>query len=227
MSSSRRWFVSLLSPIALCMITCRPATSTIQRVVPNENRVAAGVLRSDTLVIHLEAREGRWFPDGDDGPSGVMPMFAEEGQAPLNPGPLIRVPTGTIIHATVRNSLRDSTLMVVGLSTRPGALADSIHVPPGAMRELTFPAGVPGTYFYWGTTTDTPVQDRNGIDSQLHGAFIVDSVGAVAPDRIFVLGSMTGLADTLGSRELRVINGLSWPHTERFTYTAGDTIRWR
>lgn len=187
MRRSRRWVVLVLSPVALCMATCRPATSIIQRVVPNDNRVAAGALRNGILVIHLEAREGRWFPDGDDGPGAVMPMFAEEGQAPLNPGPLIRVPTGTIIQASVRNSLRDSTLIVVGLSTRPGALADSIHVRPGATRELTFPAGAPGTYFYWATTTDTPVQDRNGIDSQLHGAFIVDSAGAVLPDRIFVL----------------------------------------
>jgi FtsP/CotA-like multicopper oxidase with cupredoxin domain len=27
--------------------------------------------------------------------------------------------------------------------------------------------------------------------------------------------------------QLRVINGLSWPHTERLSYTVGDTVRWR
>jgi hypothetical protein len=45
---------------------------------------------------------------------------------------------------------------------------------------------------------------------------------------VFVLGSWTGRPDRSGfNPELRVINGVSWPHTERLTYTAGDTIRWR
>ena len=83
-------------------------------------------------------------------------------------------------------------------------------------------AGKPnGPYRYY-------VGDRNGIDSQLHGAFIVDSTGPAPNDRVFVLGSWTGPPDKDSiTADLRVINGLSWPHTERLTYTAGDTIRWR
>jgi FtsP/CotA-like multicopper oxidase with cupredoxin domain len=225
-SPTRGWF---LLALALGVVhSCLPMQATIPRVVPNDNRVPGGMLQGGVLVIHLEVREGRWFPDGDNGASGVMPMFAEEGQPPRNPGPLIRVPEGTVIRATVRNALRDSTLILVGLSTRPGRLADSIHVPAGARRQVSFLAGAPGTYFYWGTTTDTPVQDRSGIDSQLHGAFIVDAAGQEPPpDRVFVLGSWTSPSDSGIAPELRVINGLSWPHTERFTYTAGDTVRWR
>jgi len=46
---------------------------------------------------------------------------------------------------------------------------------------------------------------------------------------VFVLGSWTGPVDTTAgyAPELRVINGLSWPHGERLTYAVGDTIRWR
>ena len=46
---------------------------------------------------------------------------------------------------------------------------------------------------------------------------------------MFVLGSWTGTPADSNSfaADLRVINGLSWPHTERVTYTARDTIRWR
>ena len=69
---------------------------------------------------------------------------------------------------------------------------------PGATRQRTFAAGAPGTYFYWGSTTHRPVADRNGIDSQLHGAFIVDSTATPPPDRVFVLGSWTGPRDTSG-----------------------------
>jgi FtsP/CotA-like multicopper oxidase with cupredoxin domain len=44
---------------------------------------------------------------------------------------------------------------------------------------------------------------------------------------IVVLSTLTS-ADLIGSlNELRVINGLSWPHTERLTYAVGDTVRMR
>ena len=220
----RAWTIAVLLAIA----SCAPAKAPVERVLPNDNRVAGGVLKNGVLTLNLEAREGRWFPDGDDGPSIVMQMFAEAGHAPQNPGPLIRVSAGTRIHLTVRNAIRDSTLVVYGLHTRPTLPTDTIQVLPGATREIDFEAGEPGTYFYWASTTHTPVGDRNGIDSQLHGAFIVDSAGPPPNDRVFVLGSWTGPADTAGiTADLRVINGLSWPHTERLTYTAGDTVRWR
>jgi FtsP/CotA-like multicopper oxidase with cupredoxin domain len=210
-------------------IACRGrAASSIDRAAPNDNRTAAGTLRGTVLTLSLEAREAQWFPDGDDGPSLRMQMFAETGRPTQNPGPLIRVPVGTTIRVSVHNALRDSTLVVYGLATRPSATDDTLQVPPGETRERSFVAGAPGTYFYWGSTTHQPVDDRNGIDSQLHGAFIVDSTATPPPDRVFVLGSWTGRPDRSGfNPELRVINGVSWPHTERLTYTAGDTIRWR
>lgn len=201
----------------------------IPRVAPNDNRVAGGELRNGILTLVLEAREARWYPDGDGGPSLVTQVFAEPGRAPQNPGPMIRVPAGTRIQVSVRNSLRDSNLVVYGLHTRPGTTNDSLRVAPGVTREVSFLAGEPGTYFYWGTTTHEPIDKRNGIDSQLQGAFIVDAPGATISDRVFVLGSWTGPEDKeMGfAPDLRVINGLSWPGTERLTYAAGDTILWR
>jgi FtsP/CotA-like multicopper oxidase with cupredoxin domain len=67
------------------------------------------------------------------------------------------------------------------------------------------------------------------MDTQLHGVIVVDDAHPV-PDRIMAiswhaavdLGSPSGLA-----RATMAINGLSWPHTERFTYTQGDSIAWR
>jgi len=200
-----------------------------ERARPNDNRVAAGTLHDGVLTLHLEARRGFWYPDENDGPGLAMEMFAEAGHPPQNPGPLIRVTAGTRIDVTVRNALRDSTLVVYGLHTRPSAIDDTVQIAPGATRSLSFVAGAPGTYFYWGTTTHNAVVDRSGIDSQLHGAFVVDPEGSTpAADRVFVLGSWTGPPDREGiNPELRVINGLSWPHTEQFTYDVGDTVRWR
>jgi hypothetical protein len=89
------------------------------------------VLAKGVLTLRLEARLGRWFPDGAQGPSLVMPMFAEAGRPPRNPGPMIRVTSGTTIRLSVRNALSDSTLVVYGLMTRPGAVK---FRPKGASR---------------------------------------------------------------------------------------------
>lgn len=198
------------------------------RVAPNDNRVAGGVLRDGTLTLRLEAREGVWRPDGPEGPPLIVAVFAETGRQPQNPGPLIRVPAGTRVHVWVRNALRDSTLILYGLHSRPGALDDTIQVAAGATRMVSFDAGTPGTYFYWATTTHHALGDRDGYDSQLHGALIIDpAAGAPSRDRIFVLAEWIGAGDPATRPELRVINGLSWPHTERFSYSVGDTVRWR
>ena len=226
----RRASLAVWGLMAMGGAACRTSAGSVEEVAPNDNRVPGGTLSGGVLTLRLEAKPARWSPDKDTGPSLILPMFAEVGGRPQNPGPLIRVPAGTRIRVSVRNALSDSTLVVYGLSTRPSGLADTMQIAPGATRERTFEAGVPGTYFYWGSTTHQPMDTRNGTDSQLHGAFIVDSAGVTPPaDRIFVLGSWTGPpADTKSfAADLRVINGLSWPHTEQLTYTAGDTIRWR
>ncbi|MFN2398555.1 MAG: multicopper oxidase domain-containing protein, partial [Gemmatimonadaceae bacterium] len=51
-------------------------------------------------------------------------------------------------------------------------------------------------------------------------------------DRIFVIGVWIEPPSTVNGveklpREVLVINGKSWPHTERFTFTEGDSVRWR
>ena len=80
---------------------------------------------------------------------------------------------------------------------------------------------------------------------ELAGAFVVDPPGgAVAADRVFVITEWTSLtpaqlnevirADDPGEVFVRLqprltfmINGLSWPATERLTYQLGDNVRWR
>ena len=218
--------VSLLILAGSCNLT---RTGT-ERIAPNDNRFPAGKLREIVQTVRLEVRRGRWYPDGEGGASLILFAFAEKGKQLQNPGPLIRVQSGTIVRASVHNTLGDS-LVVYGLHTRPGTEDDTIHVQPGATRDVSFEAGDPGTYFYWATTTHRSVDERNGSDSQLHGAFIIDPPGAPLPkdhDRVFVLGSWTGERNSEGiSADLRVINGLSWPHTPHMTYATGDTVRWR
>ena len=217
--------------------------------IANDNRTPAGTYQGDTLVLHLVAAPAAWHILGDSEPAFSVLAFGEEGKKPTIPGPLIRVKVGTPIHVTVRNAVGD-TLTVRGLQD-PGGARDALVVLPGAIGEARFVAGHQGTYFYWGATaaptrkSPRGAEVRSGIpirpfgDSQLSAALVVDPPGTVTDDRILVI---TGLADIklvpnqpalnrdrhgTPLREFMALNGKAWPHTERFTYAVGDTVRWR
>jgi len=208
-------------------------SALVERIAINDNRAGAGTLRDGVLTIRLEARLGDWRPDGDADPGITVAAFAEAGKPAQIPGPLIRVPTGTAIRVVVRNSLPDSTLFVHGLYTRGARGSDTVQVKPGEVREVRFDAGPPGTYFYWATTSATAAVGFRGPVSQLSGAFVVDSSPALGTprDRVFVLGFWTPGDNTgfVARTDVNrfVINGKSWPHTERLTYTVGDSVRFR
>jgi FtsP/CotA-like multicopper oxidase with cupredoxin domain len=203
------------------------------RVAANDNRRPAGTLRDGKLELKLDIVNAQWFPEAESGPSVMMQAFAEEGRAPEIPGPMIRVPEGTAIHIMLHNSLPDSEVVVHGLYTRPATSDDVVKIPAGATREVMFQSGPPGTYFYWATSAKKPLVYRVAKDSQLSGAIIVDPrTGPPPTDRIFVIGLYSDDPDSAADRvphprEIAVFNGKSWPYTERFTFTEGDTVSWR
>jgi len=221
----------------------KPPQKNLEEILANDNRSPAGQLRNGVLTIVLETRTGIWYPEEKDGPGLEVQAFAEEGKPLQIPGPLIRVPEGTEIHATLRNNIPNATLEIHGLHTRPGDPKDTIKVEPGSTREVHFRAGPPGTYFYWGSTTGVPeTRGRRSAESQLSGAFIVDprpgeagqagAAGKLLPDdRVFVIGIWVIIDDAEAKppmrREVAAINGRSWPHTERLTFTVGDSAHWR
>jgi manganese oxidase len=202
----------------------------------NSNRVPAGSLENGILTLHLELRQGDWYPEAETGPSMKVYAFGEEAEALQVPGPLIRVAEGTEIHVTLHNLLPVKAL-VHGLHQHPGDAKAVVEVPPQETRELRFAAGAAGTYQYYaiagGELGDSGRPFRE--DSQLAGAFVIDPPGKVAPDRIFVLGIWRSGSDIAALRGqvptlphiIPVINGKSWPYTERLTYAAGEPVRWR
>ncbi|HEX6058372.1 MAG TPA: multicopper oxidase domain-containing protein, partial [Gemmatimonadaceae bacterium] len=210
----------------------------LERIRIDDNRRSAGTLRNGVLTLRLDARVGMWYPEGDDAPGAAMQAFAEVGREAQIPGPMIRVPAGTEIVVTVTNSVREGALAIHGLVSRPvpgDAAAESLLVAPGETRETRFRLDAPGTYYYWGTTTGRDFFNRTREDAQLSGAIVVDEPGAAPPrDRVLVIGmwaDTAGTEDTRGRGEhgrlLFVVNGRSWPHTERLSYAVGDTVRWR
>lgn len=211
----------------------------LERVVPNDNTHPAGAVDGSTLTVRLRTATGRWQPEGSSGPSLVIEAFGEEGGALSVPAPLVRVREGTTVIVSIRNDLA-SPLRVHGLCARDGAACSTLDVPAGAIREARFLSGRAGTYHYWATTIGAPFPFR-----ELAGALVVDPPGGeVAPDRIFVITEWTNLepeqlaqivtADDASEAFLAlqpkltfVINGLSWPATERLAYRRGALVRWR
>jgi manganese oxidase len=219
-------------------------TARLPAVAINDNRRPAGTLANGRLTLALRANAGLWRPEGGAGPALTVEAFGE-GASPLSaPAPLIRVPEGTEIAASVRNELA-APMRVHGLCERGAATCAPLDVPAGETRHVRFNTGPPGTYHYWATTTGMPLAFRAVGDTQLSGAFVVDPAGTDPEnERIFVITDWTSLTLdqlkqvasatdpgvaflALNPRFTFLMNGLSWPHTERLTYRRAEKVRWR
>jgi len=207
----------------------------IEQIRINDNLRPAGTLRAGVLSLRLDTRLGTWHPDGDDAPGATVQAFAEVGRELQIPGPVVRVPAGTEVAVTVTNSIPGTVLTLHGLVARPlpAGARDTVQVPAGASREVRFRLDAPGTYYYWGTTTGRRFNARTGADAQLSGAIVVDEPGVHRRDRILVIGQWADTTPTEANpdaymqRLLLVVNGRSWPHTERLSYSVGDSVQWR
>jgi len=221
-----RWGVVWLV-LFLFVASAKPADTSLRVVAANDNRAPAGQLRNRVLNLRLELREGRWYPERDGGCYRDVYAFAEAGGAPQSSGPLIRVPQGTAIHASIENTL-PLAAKIYGLHQHPGDPNETLQLAPGETREVQFVAGEPGTYLYWATTSNQSLDQRKPEEALLSGAFVVDPPGGKRDDRVFVITVWkNGDPKAPGHGELPAINGKSFPYTERLTYKQGETIHWR
>ncbi len=235
--------------VASFVLLARPAlpaspVTELPPVLSNDNLRAAGAVADGTLQLSLRAAEGLWRPEGEAGPALRVEAFGADGDALRVPAPLVRVRAGTAVVLSIRNDL-DHLLTVHGLCARDGQRCAPIDVVPAETKDVRFTLDRAGTYHYWGTTTGMPLPFRGAPDTQLSGALVVDPAeGAPEADRVLVITEWTSLtreqlkaiasADDPGVEFRRInprltflINGLSWPATERLTYRVGETVRWR
>jgi FtsP/CotA-like multicopper oxidase with cupredoxin domain len=209
---------------ALIVLTAAAAGGDIQ---PNDNTRPAGRLEDGRLTVHLVVSAGQIRPQGPNVTAQKVAAFGEDGQPPSAPGPLIRVVAGTVISATIRNTL-SYDLTIHGFCDRQTRCTPFV-VGAGASRTVRVAATTPGTYTYWAAPGTTELGFRLFPDSVLGGVIVIDPPGGSPPDRIFVLSILTDAAhpDDLTIPFLPLLNGASWPYTERLHLAVGKTVRFR
>lgn len=205
------------------------AASNPEPISINDMRTSAGKLSNGVLTLQLDARNGLWYPDGPKGMARPVAAFGEVGRGLQVPGPLVRVPVGTEVRVSIRNSLTEP-MWVYGLGARRG-VQDSVAIAAGASHEFQFTASDAGVFYYAARTTKSSLFGRDKEDSQLNGMIVVDPRGAVSADRLFLI-SWWGAADSTKVSGLEdgatiVFNGLSWPHTQKIDAREGEQLTWR
>lgn len=233
--------------ISRSAIAHRAASGELPGVQPNANIERAGTLHDGVLTVALEAKESAWHLDGPARAAMTIEAFSEPSKPPLMPGPLMRIPQGTEIRLSVRNSLPTSLTFLLPTAIRGGpdrfTAMDSIVVAPGAVGLLTTRAAVPGNYVYRAATS-SGTSKAVKLAGLLTGALVVDTAGATdSPrDRVFVImqtldSAFAAHVDAANgdlrnappgvARIVYTINGRAWPNTERIAATVGDSIHWR
>ena len=197
------------------------------------------------LLATLEARPAAWYPWGREGQGLRAHVFAVPGEAARVPGPMIRAQAGTPVRVRVHNTFTD-TLLVRGLADRgpdPGGPLGFLRrpglvVPPGETVDAAFTPTAPGSFFFFGrvlaggwSAGPPPGLPADGLDRALVGLILVDPAGVEPPpdERIFLITHWADprLEGSFLPATRFMINGRSWPSTERLTYAQGDTVRWR
>jgi FtsP/CotA-like multicopper oxidase with cupredoxin domain len=228
------------------MCVSQVAAAQRPRVVPNDQRIIAGVAEGATRRVALEIVEADWRPKGETGVTLQVPVFREVGKAAMVPGPLLRVREGQPLEVSVRNTLA-KPVAVMGLVDRTDstlfsgfapmfATDTSLLLAPGASRTVRFTPSRAVTSFYFARVVEPPSPANAplwipAMDGTLVGALVVDPAsGNTTPDeRLLVItrwDAPTEPASPGGSWKL-FINGQAWPQTERFRYAQGDSVHWR
>ena len=89
----------------------------VQRLVPNDQRRPAGQIVNGERRIELDIVRATWRRDALKPARDTTMAFAERGQSPQNPGPLLRRQAGMLVHVSVHNTL-DKAVQLRGLGDR-------------------------------------------------------------------------------------------------------------
>lgn len=232
----RLTLISFLAMVAGVTAFAPPRRPAPAALMPNANERTAGSLHSDVLAVDLDAVIASWPTPGTATRGATVLALAERGKAPSLPAPLIRVPAGTLVRVSVRNTLAERITFFLPTAS---AADDSMTVAPGEVAEIAVRATSPGNFIYRAKTDSRASQVLRASGAMI-GAMIVDSVGPTRPvrDRVLVIlqtADSSAVADVDRGKSPTAakgwstftINGKSWPNTDRIAGTVGDTLHWR
>lgn len=215
----------VLVPMGLAASSPPSMNDARTEAAAHDNRQTALPAGRETLRIALRAVT--WHPEGNTGPTLEVWAFAADGEGPRIPGPLLRRAQGAApVRLEFVSELADTVdLHGFGATDKPLVLA------PGARVTATLRFEQAGNRLYWAARHGTPFDSRGWEDGQLTGAIVVDAPNEVGrADRVLVVTESFAFDSVNGRREIKAqlaLNGRSWPHTERMTYAANDSVRWR
>src|SRR4029079_2483438 len=140
-----QWIIAIrkIGLLGCTLIASGLCAESLAPIAANDNHRSSGTLRNGVLTIHLEIAKGEWHPEADEGIAVAVYAFREAGHPLQNPGPLIRVPEGTEIEASLHNQL-SLPIHVHGLGDPAGN--STIYLPAGATEQVQFKAPKPGLY---------------------------------------------------------------------------------
>src|SRR5262245_31895491 len=134
------WNVVRRCFVVAVAVACQGAPTRAQGPEPiaaNDNRKPAGELRGSVLRLQLEIRKGIWHPEQEDGEAIPVYAFGEAGRPLQVPGPLIRVPQGTTVEISLKNTLAVPATLH-GFHQRPGSDKDIATVAAHTSRQVQF-----------------------------------------------------------------------------------------
>ena len=204
----------------------RPAADA-PMVEINNNTRAAGKTDKGTIVAAFDIVEAAWRAEGPEDPVIPILALAEKGKKPQVPGPMIRGEVGSRVKLSLTN-WSDSAVMFSGFRHSIEASDDTVHIPAGATRDISFTLDSVGSFFYWGALKGlTNWRERLWLDSQLTGALIVDEKGSKVRDRVWLVTEWFHDYPDRPFESALVFNGRAWPHNDRLTLQQGDSVHWR
>ena len=207
----------------------RPVANA-QVAATNQNRVAAGRMDKGVLTLAFDIVEAAYQPEGTGDPVVRILALAERGKRPQVPGPMIRAEVGTRVRLSVRNR-SDTAIMMSGLRYSLRAADDTLHIAPGATRDIAFTLDSVGTFFYWGVLEGLRNwRQRDWLDSQLTGALIVDPKGTSVAKRnehVWLITEWFYPHEDRPFESALTFNGKAWPNNERLTFRQGDSVHFR
>jgi FtsP/CotA-like multicopper oxidase with cupredoxin domain len=141
------------------------------------------------------------------------------------PGPVLRMPPGGRGRIVIHNTTTDTLVLCAPMRVKC-IDRDTVRVAPDATDSVDFVAAPTTTSLYRAAKFSGGKLVQRPEPLELMGAIVVDSTDEVLTrEPLLVINTWLSSADT--NSFVMMINGRTWPYTERLNLSVGDSLHWR